>query len=356
MSRRETRMCKKLFLRGGFRNNLLHFQWGQLPRWRDTFGRMNHSSYSHPWGLSLLGSNRLLSVAFALITGLASSQLSAQPGSPDGPGGPPSSFALSDVTATYSFSSDGDVERNGKVGSVGSSHYEFEASFSLPAPESWMFSSTLSWKRYEFDLTGAVPIPKDLEEVGIDFMAMKDLSKSIGPGWSARAMLNPGFASESGKISGDSFSFMGVAMIGKEVSPTFSWSAGIMGQSRGDMKVMPVVGIRWDFAPDWELAIGFPDTGISYRFSEALTLKAGAEFHGGSYYISKAPAAGLGKTYMDYEEIRLGLSAEYQVSKNLSLVIEGGTTASRTFDYYDRNVKLDGKSTGYGGLSLKYQF
>jgi hypothetical protein len=44
---------------------------------------------------------------------------------------------------------------------------------------------------------------------------------------------------------------------------------------------------------------------------------------------AKVPAAGLGKTYMDYEEIRPGLSAEYQGGNNLSLVIDGGMTPSR---------------------------
>jgi hypothetical protein len=317
---------------------------------------MKHPSYSRPWGLSHLGSTLFPSVALALITGLATSQLSAEPDDPDGPDGPPNGLSLRDVTATYSVSSDGDVERNGKVGSVGVSHYEFEASFSLPAPDSWMLSSELSWKRYKFDLTGAVPLPKELEEIGLNVMAMKDLSQSIGAGWSAMAMLNPNFGSESGKISGDSFSFMGVAMIGKEVGPTFSWNAGIMGQSRGDMKVMPMLGIRWAFDPDWELALGFPDTSLSYELSESLTLKVGAEFHGGTYYVSKAPAAGLGNTYLDYEEIRLGLSAEYQISNNLSVIVEGGTTVERTFDYYDRNVKLDGKQASYGSFSLQYEF
>lgn len=317
---------------------------------------MNQFSYSLPRRLSHPGSIRLLPATLALLTGLATSQLSAQAGDPDGLEGHPNTFALSDVTATYSFSSDGDVERNGKVGSVGVSHYEFEAAFSMPAPDSWMLSSELSWTRYKFDLTGAVPLPKRLEEIGVDITAMKDLSKSIGPGWSAMAMLNPSFASESGKISGDSFSLMGVAMIGKEVSPTFSWNAGIMGQSRGDTKVMPMVGIRWAFSPGWELALGFPDTSVSYQLGDSLTLKLGAEFQGGTYYISKAPAAGLGNTYLDYEEIRVGLTAEYQISKNLSAVVEGGTTAERTFEYYDRGVKLDGKTAGYGRFSLKYQF
>lgn len=317
---------------------------------------MNQLSRSHPPGLSHFGSPRFLSVALALITGFATSQLSAQADDPDGLDDDSNGFALSDITATYSFSSDGDVERNGKLGSAEISHYEFEAAFSLPAPDSWMLSSELSWTRYKFDLTGAVPLPKKLEEIGLDIMAAKDLSKSVGPGWFAMAMLNPSFASESAKISGDSFNLMGVAMIGKEVSSTFSWNAGIMGQSRGDMKVMPMLGIRWTFAPDWELALGFPDTSLAYRLSESLTFKVEAEFHGGTYYISKAPAVGLGNTYLDYEEIRVGLSAEYQISKNLSVVAEGGTTAERTFEYYDRNVKLDGKTAGYGRVSLQYRF
>lgn len=317
---------------------------------------MNHSTKPSPRGYAPRGSALILSVALVLTAGLAPARLSAQPGSPGGPGGPPNTFALSDVTATYSFSSEGDIERNGKIGTAEVSHYEFEATFSLPAPESWMFSSALSWKRYEFELTGAVPVPEELEEFGLNFMAMKDLAQEIGPGWSAMAMLSPSFSSDSGKLSGDSFTLMGFAMIGKEISPTFSWNVGIVGMSRGDMKVFPMLGVRWGFAPGWDLQLGFPDTGLSYKFSETLTLKAGAKFHGGTYYISKAPAAGLGSTYLDFQEIRLGLSAEYQFSRNLSVVVDGGTTANRTFDYYDRNLKLDGKAAAYGSFSLKYQF
>lgn len=301
----------------------------------------------------------LLSAALSLSLGLVTSKLAAQPGGPDGPGGPggpPNGFALSDISTSYSFSSNGDIERNGKVGSVKTNHYEFEASFSLPAPDTWMLSSALSWKRDEFNFTGAVPLPKKLEEIGIKFMAMKDLSKVIGPGWSAMAILSPSFSSDSGNISGDSFSLMGIAMIGKEFNPTLSWNIGVVGMTRGDMKVLPMLGVRWIFAPDWELKLGFPHTGVSCKISEAFTLNAGASFHGGSYYLSKAPAAGLGKTYLDYQEIRMGLSAEYQISKKISVVVDGGMTGKRTFDYYDRNLKFDGKSTGYGSCSLKYQF
>lgn len=321
---------------------------------------MNHSTGSSPLGTTPRRFVLLLPpAALVLSLSLVTSKLAAQPGSPggpDGPGGPPNSFALNDVSASYSFSSDSDFERNGKIGSAEIRHYEFEVSFSLPAPDTWMFSSALSWKRDEFDLTGAVPLPKELEEIGINFMAMKDLSREIGPGWSAMAMLSPSFSSDSGKIAGDSFSLLAIATLGKEVSPTLSWNVGIVGMTRGDMKVIPMLGLRWSFAPDWELSVGFPRTGISYKFSEALTLNAGVSMQGGTYHISKAPAPNLGNTYLEYRESRAGLEAEYQIGKNLSIAVDGGMTLDREFDYYDRNFKLKGKSAGYGRFSLKYQF
>ncbi|MFT3829871.1 MAG: DUF6268 family outer membrane beta-barrel protein [Opitutaceae bacterium] len=323
---------------------------------------MNQPSHSSTPGAAPRRFARLQFAALGLGAALAAAELSAQTGGPGGPeseegaDGPPNTFALSEVSLTYSFAAEGDITRNGKLGSAKSGHYEFEASFSLPAPQTWMFSTALSWKRHEFDLTGAVPLPEKLEELGFNFMALKDLSTEIGPGWSAMLMLSPSFAADSTKLSGDSFSLMGIASIGKEVSPTFSWSVGVVGMTRGDMPVLPMLGLRWAFAPDWNLEVGFPRTGVSYKVNDALTLNAGARFLGGTYYVSDAPAAGLGKTYLDYQEIRLGLGAEYRIGKNLTLAVDGGFTASRSFDYYDRDVKLDGDSAAFGSLSLRYRF
>lgn len=299
---------------------------------------------------------RLLPAALALAFSLVAPRLAAQPSGPGGPGGPTNTFALSEVSSSYSYSSKSDVERNGKLGSVAVSQLEFEAAFSLPAPDTWRFSSALSWQRTGLDLSGAVPLPDKLERIGVSFMAIKDLAQEIGPGWTAVARISPSFSSDDGAISGDSFSLFGLAALGKKVSPTFSWQAGIVGVTRGDMKVIPMVGVRWLFAPDWELSVGFPRTGVAYKVSEALRLNAGVMVQGGTYYLSHAPAIGLGHTYLDYREFRAGLGAEYQFSKNFSAILDGGVTLDRRFDYYDRNFKLNGDSATYGRLSLKYRF
>lgn len=305
---------------------------------------MNHSTQPTFPGATLRPALLLLAA------GLTASPLRAQP-APPAPG-----LGLSELSAAYSFSTAGDIERNGKLGRVEVSHFEFETSFTLPAPETWIFSSALSWKRDEFELTGSVPLPAKLEEIGLSFMAMKDLSHAIGPGWSATTMLSPSFASDDGDVSSDSLNVFAMAVIGKEVSPNFSWNAGVVGMNRGDMKVIPMLGLRWSFARDWELEFGFPRTGVSYKFSNALTLRSGVAMQGGTYYVKKAPAAGLGHTYLDYREIRIGLTAEYEFSPHLSVVIDGGLTLDRTFDYYDRGVKLDGKSATYGRFGLRYRF
>jgi hypothetical protein len=350
-------MCNKLFPGAG-PETIFCTPDGDIQRQaKDTGGRMKHFTTS-----SLLGAppRRLATLlrpaALVLSVTLVTAKLAAQPGGSRGPDGPPATFALSDVTATYAFSSEGDIERNGKIGTAEITHYEFEASFSLPAPDTWMFSTALAWKRDELELTGAVPLPKELEEIGLNFMAMKDLSRELGPGWSTMLMLSPSFSSDAGKISGDSFSLFGMATIGKEVSPTFSWNVGLVGMTRGDMKVIPMLGVNWRFAPNWELAVGFPRTGVSYQFSEALRLNAEVSMQGGTYYLTKAPAAGLGHTYLDYRETRVGLGAEYQFSPNLSVALDGGMVLDREFDYYDRGLKLDGKSASFGRCSLRYRF
>ena len=120
--------------------------------------------------------------------------------------------------------------------------------------------------------------------------------------------------------------------------------------------MLPILGARWDFAPAWTLAFGFPQTGISYQASSALTLKAGARFQGGTYHVSTARAAGLGDTWLEYRDIRLGAGFDYQIGKILTASLDGGVVIDRKFDYFDRNYDLDGKSVGYFTVSLRARF
>lgn len=313
---------------------------------------MIHASSSRSKALAPLRRiSLLLPAGLVLSLGLFASDSAAQPG-----GGDSDSVALDEASVSYSFSSKGDVSREGKQGTAATGRFEFAASVSLPAPATWRFSSEISWSRDDFTLTGDVPLPDKLESFGLNFMAMKDLSDEFGRGWSAMAMINPSFASDSGKLSSDSFSLLALVGVEKEVSQAFSWNLGVVAMTRGDNKVLPMVGARWSFARDWSLSVGFPRTEVAYQLTESLSLNAGVSFHGGSYYVSRTPSPGLGDTYLDYQEFRLGAGAEYRIGRNLSVSVEAGMALDRRFDYYDRDFKLDGDSVAYGRFSLRYRF
>lgn len=291
--------------------------------------------------------------ALALLAGAAGPSVAAQTSGSGGSSGP---FGFSDVSAVYAFSSKGDIQRGGKLGTAEISHYQFAVGALLPAPATWRFSGELSWSRDNLDLTGAVPLPEQLESIGVTFTAMKGLANAFGTGWSAIATLKPSFSSDSGEISGDAFNLLGIVAVGQEVTPTLSWNVGVGGRTRGDTKVLPIVGLRWVFGRDWSLRVGFPRTGVFYRLTEALSFNAHVALHGGTYYISELRVPGLRDTHLDYQELRLGIGAEFQVNRALAVVADGGKVLDRNLDYYDRALELDGQSAAYARLGLRYRF
>jgi hypothetical protein len=169
-------------------------------------------------------------------------------------------------------------------------------------------------------------------------------------------MLRPALAAAGGDFSGDSLNLAALIAVGRQADPEFGWSVGVMGSARGKNRVLPFATLRWKFAPDWSLSVGFPRTGVFYQASESLQLGLGISMQGGVYHVSDAPAAGLGDTWLDYREFRTGLSADYRLTRAWSVAAEGGVALDRRFDYYDRGVKLDGQSTGYGRIALRYRF
>ncbi|WP_309383208.1 DUF6268 family outer membrane beta-barrel protein [Cerasicoccus frondis] len=267
------------------------------------------------------------------------------------------SFSVSDIVASYSFSSDADVENGGKLGSVEVQHFDAQIGISLPSPESWHFSTELYYSRDELKLTGTVPLPDHLQSLGFNFMAVKNLKEVFGEGWTAALILNPSFSSDSGNFSGESFIFSAVATIGQQVNPDLSWQLGIMAATEGTDLVLPVIAVRWEFVRDWSLLVGYPVTGISYELTEDLSLTGGAIFHaGGTYHVTEAPVRNLNDTYLEYQEIRVGLRVDYKVYQNLYLQADGGMAIERNFDYYDRGYELDGDSAAYGRISIRYSF
>lgn len=261
-----------------------------------------------------------------------------------------------EATIGYSFSSNGDLDRGPKVGSVKINHYDFNDRLEFPVASDLKLMAGVFWSDNELTLSGPVPLPDRLAMLGLQLGATKDLDLLVGPGWSASIFLRPGFYEGGSGFSGRSFDIPGVLMAGYRASSSLSLNLGVAVDARSQYKVLPVVGVRWDFAPDWTLSAGFPETGVSYKVSSDLTVKAGARFQGGSYYVKDALAPGLGDTRLEYREIRVGGGFDYKLLPNLTARIDAGAVVSRRFDYYDRNTTLDGKKAFYASLGLTARF
>jgi len=259
---------------------------------------------------------------------------------------------LSDAALGYSYSSKAGLNRGGKVGDVAIQHYDFEWNTKTPLTASSTLLTGLSCRRDSLDLSAGVPLPNRLESVGLSV----GVNDRFAPGWSFTGLLRPNLSGDALDLSGPNLNVAAIASVGCEASKDFSWSAGVAAALRSRYHVLPIGGARWRFSPDWTFAVGFPETGVAFKASDALTVKAGARIQGGDYRMTKARAPGLGDTYLEYREIRLGGGFEYTVEDHLSLEFDGGAVLNRRFDYYDRDYRLNGSSAAYLRVSARIRF
>lgn len=142
-------------------------------------------------------------------------------------------------------------------------------------------------------------------------------------------------------------------------SRDLTWLFGARVNAYSEHAVLPFVGVRWQFAPDWSLGLAFPRSGVQWRVSPDLTLDAGIGFQGGTYRITDnigTPAGAVGQlanTFVDYREIRVGFGAEFALNRRLSFRIDAGAFTDRRFDYFDRDYTLDGDGGVFAAVALR---
>ncbi|MBC7365984.1 MAG: hypothetical protein H7343_04085 [Undibacterium sp.] len=261
-------------------------------------------------------------------------------------------------SAGYTYSGSGDLSRGGvKTGEVALSRFDFSVSGRVPVREGLMFIPGLAYTHTTIDASAGVPLPGSVQELALSL----GLRGFINREWAYLAALRPGFYGDFKKV-GDGFNAPLLLAAFYSPSPELTWTFGVAANAFNDHPILPVVGVRWKFAPDWELDLGFPRTGVSYRMNSRLSLRTGLSFLGGNYRITEnlgTPAPGvarLANTYLSLTEIRVGAGLNYNFADGLSLDFDAGVTASRRFDYPDRNYRLKGASVGWATLALNRRF
>lgn len=265
---------------------------------------------------------------------------------------------LERVSTSYSYSSDESLDRNGAAGSVAVSRYELSLSGRLPLSKTDLFAYGLDYSTNQLDLTAGTPLPDQLSELSLNL----GFTRKFSPQWTASAYLRPGFYGDFEDIDSKSFNVPLLLTAGYAQSRELIWLFGLNVNAYSDNPVIPIVGVRWQFAPDWTFNVGFPRSGVSYKLSDTVTLNAGVTFQGGTFRITEnlgtrpGMTGRLANTFVDYREIRAGVSADVKLNTGWALSVDVGSMTDRKFDYFDRDYILNGDAGFYGTLSLRASF
>jgi hypothetical protein len=260
-------------------------------------------------------------------------------------------------SSTYTFSGTGDLNRgNTRSGELSLSRFDFSVSGRVPLKAGMTLIPGVAYSHTTLDTSAGVPLPGSVQELSLSLGVRGALAQK----WVYLVALRPGFYGQ--KLVGDSFNAPLFLAAFYRQSETLTWTFGVTANSFNDNPVMPVIGVQWKFAPDWQFDVGFPRTGVSYKVDSNLTVRGGLSVLGGGYRITEnlgVPAPGIARlnnTFLDLTEIRLGAGLAYKFKGGLELDLDAGVTTLRRFEYPDRNFRLNSDNVGWLSVSLNHRF
>ena len=264
-----------------------------------------------------------------------------------------------ELIARYSHTADSDLDGAGPAAEVGVDSYTVGLRARARLAERTQLLYGLEWSRHELDLSGTNWLPTTLKSLA----APLGVARAFDDHWRLLVTATPRLAGADGDLSTARFDLPVLALASYTVNPDLTWSFGLRYGARSDVEVLPIAGVNWRFAPEWELRVGWPESGVSWRATEQLTLRAIATISGGDYRLADDPRAvsdrvgpSLADTWLEYREIRVGLAVEYAISRQLSVRADLGRVVDQRFEYIDRDVTLDGESPLYFGAAVIGRF
>lgn len=262
---------------------------------------------------------------------------------------------LEDFTVESSFSSREDLDRGDTpVGDAAIMHYGFGLSLRHALNADTTLAYGVAFSTHEIDSTNVL-LPDRLTEATFNL----GVQHRFSPQWSGALYARPGFYSDFERFTGRAVNVPVLLFAHYHARPELAWSFGVTANSFSDNPVIPILGVRWQFAPDWTFNLGFPRSGFTRKISDSLSVRAAVAFVGGSFRLTQSlgePAPGVGRlanTYVDFREVRAGLGADLTLGEGFALTVDAGAVTDRKFDFFDRNYRLDADGGLFVALSFK---
>lgn len=271
-------------------------------------------------------------------------------------GGAPGAITL---TTSASYSGRTDLDHEGRpVGDVAVTGFQFAAESSTGVGERGQFGYGVDYAHLGLDGSPAAPLPEELQALSLPL----SFSGQLSPAWMGRLVLRPGLYGDALAFSARQFNVPVVALLSFRQTPELSWAFGLRYDDWSEYPLLPFAGVNWKFAPDWEFTLGVPRSGVSWQFHRNAILRLGASFQGGSFAVSDdprpvgSPLPFVGRTKLDYREIRVGGALDLFAREAVGVVLDAGVIVSQRFDYDRSDVRVDGDSALYVSVAARFRF
>ncbi|MDE5417165.1 DUF6268 family outer membrane beta-barrel protein [Ancylomarina sp. DW003] len=268
-----------------------------------------------------------------------------------------------DLSLNYSYIGEGDSGSHQKI-----AFSKFEAKANLYrklTKKGALYFHTVSYANMNIDYSAELGIPTELEQ-------FHSFSYSIGASvplkneWRLTGVFSPTLASNfEGDVQFNDLQFLGIIFLGKAINKlkNLHLNIGAMySNTLGSPTPLPYFSLTWKPNKQLTYELGFPNTGITYKVNEKLSLGSKLFIAGDNLRLGDNLVYQNESTPID--NIRLtnfgwGLEAQKKFGKHFKLKLAGGHTFSRKFEFNDgskvvEDFDLDNNFYGTVGLSILF--
>jgi len=159
-----------------------------------------------------------------------------------------------ELAARYSHTEASDLKDAGQGAKVDVDSFNLGLRASAALGEQTRLLYGVEWTRH--DLAGTHWLPDDLSSVA----APLAVSHAFDDTWRLLVSVTPRLAGADGGLSSAGLDVPVLAVASYTVSPELTWSFGLRYGPRSDTALLPIAGVVWQFAPDWNLKGGWPES------------------------------------------------------------------------------------------------
>ncbi len=200
------------------------------------------------------------------------------------------------------------------------------------------------------------PVPASIHTLHLN----ASLGCKLNEEWSLSAVLFPSLY-RLDQLSSDDLGIAGGFVATWRADPSLTWTFGIMADPNSDLKVLPVLGVRWLIDDHSMLEVGFPKTRYSYRLDSQWSLYVGGDFSGSTFRTSENLGNQIGASQYNralgtYRDARIGPGVTCRITRGLRAELEGGYSVYRRIDYTRIGQTVDFDPAPYVRAGLSGRF